>query len=1257
MIARDGRPERYAWLPLLIATMTVASLALGVIVFTHSRSRLVEDAGAGLAMAAAHTADEIDWNLAERSRDLRLASRAILMFRGDQQTMISYLDALKGTYTQYHTLSVANARGQILASTDGTQIGTNVSGHPWFAAIQTHELDVRPVSTPASATGPQPSAAARDVALAVGVRSSTGAFLGGIVATLGLPSMRQAFRRAMRTVEGAQWAQVTWHLVDAAGNSIVASDEGEGSPARSDLPAAFADPVSPPGYVEGVDPRRGTPIITGYARTRGYGAGPGLHWGVLIHVDRSAVLAPIRLILVHLGTVCTLVLGPLLGALVWADVRLRKEWRESCAESRRAMAAEADALESEARMRAIVDNAAEGIITVDMFGNVESFNAAAARMFGHAPDAVLGRHFSILLPAGDRRERPPANREEMIGRTFAIDGRRQDGSVFPLGLAVSEVVTGERSAFIAITRDLTEIRRAEEERTRLIDLIEHGRDFIGMTNTEGRVVFLNRAGRAMVGLDGTADALAKHMEDFVLASDLLHFQDHILPAVLHDGHWDADFHLHHFKTGQPLPVHMGLFVVKDRESGDPVGFGVVARDLTQQRRAEAEARRARELAKAKEMAEAASSAKSEFLATMSHEIRTPMTGVIGMAELLLDTKLSVEQREYVESLRASGETLLAIINEILDLSKIEAGKLELETIGFDLRGTVEEVVDLFAHRAQGKGLELACLVEPEVPTALRGDPGRLRQILTNLVGNAVKFTERGEVVIRVTSPSETATHALVRIAVSDTGIGLSAEQQARLFHSFSQADISTSRKYGGTGLGLVISKRLTELIGGQIVVDSEPGTGSTFELIARFEKQPVQAGTPALPRFEQLRALVVDDNPTSRGALDRYLRAAGVRTGSSDDAPHALELLRTQAARGAAYDVAFIDLEIPGMDGLELARAIKAEPAIADVRIVLLTSLGQRVPARQQAQRARIAAYLSKPVRQSRLLDCLATLLDPSSGRANARTGRGTRGRCGLRPAKTVARGRVLVAEDDLVSRKVVVRMLQKAGHRVDVAADGRAAVAACSRQAYDLVLMDCHLPGLDGFAATAEILKREGPARQTRIVAITASAMRGDRERCLAAGMVDYLSKPVRPGELDAVLLRWLPRPGPRHTAAPRAAGRTEVLDAVELLDRVDGDLAFVRELTGNFIANCPRWIADVHAAIDRGDGPALEQAAHAISGCVGNLAGKSACQVARQLEAMGQRGDLAETPAACGVLERELTRLREALVALGQNPNERAH
>ena len=547
-----------------------------------------------------------------------------------------------------------------------------------------------------------------------------------------------------------------------------------------------------------------------------------------------------------------------------------------------------------------------------------------------------------------------------------------------------------------------------------------------------------------------------------------------------------------------------------------------------------------------EAAEEAARAKSEFLAKMSHEIRTPMNGVIGMTDLLIDSHLAAPQREFAETIRESADTLLTIINDILDFSKIEAGKMTFEVLNFDLVKTIENSLDIVAPRAFNKGVELINSVPTGIPIRLRGDPGRLRQILINLVSNAIKFTEKGEVTVRVEKESESASHTILKVYVHDTGIGIAPEAQPQLFEAFSQADGSTTRKYGGSGLGLTIAQRLVEMMEGKIGVESKPGVGSTFWFTARFEKQAVT--TPMADRdIATVRVLVVDDNDSNREVLCNQLRAWKMPVTGAGGGPEALEELRKAVQEENRFTVALLDLQMPGMDGLTLARTISADLSIAGTRLVALTSLGQT--GTEELNLAGIDTYLIKPVKQSRLFDCLINTI----GEAPVHHAVVKSDRPASQAAPPPGKARILLAEDNRTNQRVSQALLRKLGHDADIAEHGLAALEALKAVPYDIIFMDCQMPQMDGYDAARAIRMREQAAMEgsqskspVHIVALTANAMQGDREKCLNAGMDDYLTKPILLPELQAALERWQAGSRHRHSEAARASSGEPALQMV---------------------------------------------------------------------------------------------------------------
>ncbi len=863
---------------------------------------------------------------------------------------------------------------------------------------------------------------------------------------------------------------------------------------------------------------------------------------------------------------------------------------------------------------------------------------AAARTPVWIPDVLVDSNFPLARRGVDIEVRagfavPLLAGQDVVGviEFFSTDvvevDRRLLDLVAQVGTELGRVVERKRSE---------DALRHSEERTRTI-LGAANDAFIGM-DEDGVITDWNRSAEAIFGWPASrvvgrllADTIIPERQRQAHRDGLQRFAETGDAPMI--GRRIELVALH--QDGRQFPVEMSMWKTT---SGRKHFFNAFVQDITERKRTE------QALAVARDQAMEASRMKSQFLATMSHEIRTPMNGVIGLAELLLGSGLEAEQRQYAEGLRSAGESLLAVINDILDFSKIEAGKLELEDVDFDPRHLVDDVVQLLAPTAHARGLELVGVCSKDLPARLRGDPGRLRQILVNLTSNAVKFTERGEVVVRIDPCGVSAGDwSTVQLQVRDTGIGIDPDDQRHILEPFSQADASTTRRYGGTGLGLAICRQLAEVMGGSMSLESVPGQGSTFSVVVPLGiiwPSPDEAAAAVSPDLAGVRVLVVDDNATTRAVLESHLASWGVQAESVGDGVSALGRLAAAAAEQDPFRVAVVDMAMPEMTGLEVAARTVATPALASTRIVLLTT-GRSVEATPATG---VGARVSKPVVEHLLHDALVDVLqappapsappaaDPVDRPLAADTARGVSPR---------SRGRVLVVEDNFTNQMVATGLLSRLGFNVQVVSDGHQAVEAVAQSQYATVLMDCNMPGMDGYAATVAIRLWERTAGvHVPIVAMTASALVGDRERCLAVGMDDYLSKPVTMSDLDRVLSRWEPAAGPAMTHDPIDGDQLEGLRALD-----EGDGAFLAGVVESFLASTETSLRELGTAIEAGDAGALARVAHRFKGEASTLGASALAAVCAELESMASPVDQGAARDLLARVAREADRARVRL------------
>jgi len=929
-----------------------------------------------------------------------------------------------------------------------------------------------------------------------------------------------------------------------------------------------------------------------------------------------------------------------------------------------------DALRESEELYKILAESSFAAVFIVQDGKFRFINTSAIIYAGYSAEELIDQQSDMIVHPDDRELVMQKSQEMLAGRSnqaFEFRMVTKQNEVRWISQTVTPIHYQGRPAILGNAMDITDHKRAEDElrlsETKFRTLYDSTSDAVMLLDEKG-FSDCNKATLAMFGYATREEFCPKHPS--VLSppqqpcgKDSMVLANQMIATAMEKGSIHFEWMHKRNDTGKTFLADVLLNAME--LDGKPVVQAVV-RDISARKRAEAElletnrhleeaTTRANDIAVQAEMA---SIAKSEFLANMSHEIRTPMNGVIGMTGLLLDTELNDEQRKYTEIVRASGESLLTIINDILDFSKIEAGKLEMETLDFDLRALLDDFAATLALRTHDKGIEFICAAAPDVPAYLRGDPGRLRQILTNLTGNAVKFTHKGEIAVRAGLVSETDDEAVLRFSIKDTGIGIPAEKQALLFQKFTQADASTTRQYGGTGLGLAISKQLAELMGGEIGVISEGGHGSEFWFTAHLAKQAEWERDVTPPAdIRGVHILIVDDNATNREVLITQFKAWGVRAEETPDGPTALQALYLARDADDPFRAAILDMQMPGMDGAVLARIIKADETLKDTRLVLMTSLGQRGDAKKMEEIG-FAAYLTKPARQSELFGCLSAVLALT---ATAQPAQPIVTRHAIREMRRGA-VRILLAEDNITNQQVALGIIKKIGLSADAVANGAEALKTLETLPYDLVLMDVQMPVMDGLEATRNIRDPKSAVRnhQIPIIAMTAHTMQGDRERCLQAGMNDYVTKPVDPQALMEALEKWLPRetaatkeqlPGKPKDTPPVSAQEPEVpvFDKAGMMSRLMDDEDLASTVIEAFLDDVPKQIEALRGYLETGDATFAERQAHTIKGASANLGGEALRAVAFEMEKAAKAGNLEYVKSHLPELENQFTRLKEAM------------
>jgi PAS domain S-box-containing protein len=1146
------------------------TVVLGYMALGYVKSELIHATGNTLDVAADSIADKLDRLLYERHQGVLAMAQSNPLQRQDPTESWSYLMTMVRDFPLYEWIEVTDAKGQVTTSTDLGMLGEDRSQKSWFRTVKDSEYPhIR------NAQQSENKEISIDLTFSAPIMSAHGEFLGSVSAHLEVPYFEEIFLRTIEALrnEPAQHATVEWQFLDSEGLLILDSilaEEGQVNLRDLGLPSAQeARGRDGSGFIEETHLRRHQDVVTGYARTQGFRSFPDLNWTILVRMDREAILRPLSKPLWIIGGIGSLMILPLIGFLFWAirglgnkNQALQATEKGLTDAARELEYKNEDLMDSTARLESILHTAADGIITIDHMGHIETFNVAAEKIFQYSKEEVIGNNISMLMPAPYKEEHDQyietyhrTNERKIIGMDREVKGQRKDGTIFPLELAVSETKLRKRTIFTGIVRDITDRKDVEAD----------------------------------------------------------------------------------------------LIAARDR-------------------------------------AQSADRLKSEFLATISHEIRTPMNGVIGMTGLLLDSELTHDQRECTDLIKSSSESLLLMINDLLDFTKIENGKLQLEEIPFDLRAVVDDLLDLMAVSAEKKGLELVGLVYADVPTGVQGDPGRLRQILLNLVGNAIKFTHDGEVVLQVTKAQENDENVEIRFDVIDTGIGISQEILPQMFESFTQADSSTSRKYGGTGLGLAICQQLTHLLGGEIGVSSSPGAGSLFWFTIRLAKGELACHD--IPRWgeDRLKGLpicVVNGNFTNLMFVEHYAETWEVQSTLVETGGQALEVMNQAAEAGRPFSLAICDFQMSDMSGEEFAKKVNLNARIRTTPLVLMASMGQKGDA-QKARRAGFAGYLTKPLHRDQLYQALSLVLETQTDQPVPRDSGSPAfvTRHVISEVTHQLQHRILVADENLVNQMIAVRALEKLGYHADVVASVQEVRVALNHTAYLLVLIDGEMGERDEswkYGASEENKVKENDEPQVwsdkksiPFIGMITNVMEGELAFSMPRGMDACISKPLKLDELEKVLGQWAPHhkdeepeeggtepssmtesclsePGEDTSAHQIAINEEPSVDQETLAELRclggEDDPAFLNSIIEQFLEDAPRHIAEIRRAVDQKDSNSLMKAAHAFKGGCRNMGTKPLAAICFALEELGKQGVWDNVTHHMAHLEKEDQRVSLAL------------